>query len=333
MAETLLRESEQRIADLQFNLKYLLEPIEAQRQELRKRAAIFWIIPFVLLLVTACIYWYYPHLSLSLILASVFIIISAVIYFFWIKTAQNELIQDFNKKIVPHFISEFLKDASFDADNYIDIHEYYSSDLFRRNSDRYCGESYVSGILGETSLSFSKLHSEYKTVTHTKNGGTRTTWHTIFKGIFLIADSNKYFQNSTYILPDTAERALGGIGRFLQEKFGSSGRGEMVYMENPDFEKRYVVYSTDPVEARYLLTPSMQQYFNELADHIGKDSVQASFINGKLYLALNGNFKLFDFKMSKPVTETETIKYYIKNLLDVLSVIEILDLNTRIWGK
>ncbi len=332
MAETLLHNSDQRIQDLQFQLQYLLKPIEESRLEIRKRIKIFWIILLLLLLASGLSGWYFQNTVIVLVIVGI-IIAACITYFFWINSPQNILIDNFNKNIVPHIVAEFLHDSNFHAEKFISEYEYGNSGLFRQRVDRYNGNNYVSGTLGETFTHFSKLHSEYKTQTHTKNGGTKTTWHTIFKGIFLIADSNKHFQGNTYILPDTAERTLGGVGRWFQEKFGSSGRGEMVYMENPIFEKLYVVYATDPVEARYLLTPSMQQYFIELANYVGKDSIHVSFTDGKLYLALSGSFDLFSLRMNKCLTDPKTIKYYTENLLRILKVIEILDLNTRIWGK
>ncbi|MDL2215088.1 DUF3137 domain-containing protein [Dysgonomonas sp. OttesenSCG-928-M03] len=332
MAETLLHNSDRRIQDLQFQLQYLLEPIEKSRLELEKRTESFWTITALVMLTLGMSFFYFGHMILVGVIVLA-IIVASIIYYKKIINPKNILKSNLNQNIIPHIIAEFLADSSFDAEKYISRQEYTNADLFRKDVDRYDGCNLISGILGETDLRFSKLHTEYKIETQDDKGRTKTSWHTIFEGILLIADSNKHIQGSTYIFPDTAERALGGVGRWFQEKFGSSGRGEMVYMENSIFEKLYVVYATDPVEARYLLTPAMQEYFIELSDYIGKDLIHASFIDGKLHLALSGSFDLFPFSLKRCLTEAETIKYYTENLLRILKVIEILDLNTRIWGK
>lgn len=332
MAETLLHNMENRISDLLFRLQYVLKPIEERRRELRERNRKLLLIFIISLLLIGGVYAYLqnPYFLLGFVLAAVAYII---LYFFWINSPKNLLIADYHKDVVPHIISEFLTEAHFEPDNCVSSAEYWNSGIFNNRVDRYKGSNLISGVLGETSLKFSALHTQYKTQTRTKNGGTKTTWHTIFKGIFLIADSNKHFNGETYIFPDSAERMLGGVGRWFQEKVGSLGRGEMVYMEDPEFEKRYVVYATDPVEARYLLTPAMQQYFVEIAKYLGVSAIRASFINGKLYIAINGNYDLFAFKMNRCLTDADTMKYYAQDMLTVLSVVEILDLNTRIWGK
>jgi len=332
MSESLLHNSEKRAAELHSTLQYLLEPLETSRIDIKKRLRIFLIVLLCIILIQAGLIIFFQKEFMFWILAAI-IILSIIIYFVWINSPKSSLTGRFHKEIVPHIVAEFISESSFLADDFISTQEYFNSGLFHRGVDRYNGSSLTSGKLGNTSIKFSKLHTEYKTQTRTKNGGTKTTWHTIFKGIFLIADSNKNFQSTTYIFPDTAERALGGIGKWFQEKFGGSGRGEMVYMEDPVFEKKFVVYASDPVEARYLLTPSMQEYFIDLSKHLGSDSIHASFINGKLFLALSGNFDLFNFDINKSLKNPDTIKYYTRNLINILSVIEILDLNTRIWGK
>ncbi len=332
MAETLLHNVENRMSELLFQLQYVLNPIEERRLELKKRSRNLLLVFIVALLMVGGLYAYIqnPYFLWGFALA---VIAYIILYFLKVNSPKNILIEDYQKNVVPHIINEFLADACFEPDNCISSSEYWDSGLFNTHVDRYNGNNYISGTLGKTSLKFSVLHTQYKTQTRTKNGGTRTTWHTIFKGLFLVADSNKHFQGETYIFPDSAERALGGIGRWFQEKVGALGRGEMVYMEDTEFEKRYVVYATDPVEARYLLTPAMQEYFVKIANYLGVSAIHASFVKGKLYLAVSGNYNLFAFKMNRCLIGADTIKYYAQDMLTMLTVVEMLNLNTRIWGK
>lgn len=331
MSASLLNNIEQRIADLQFQLQYKLQPLEDLRLEFKKRLKTFWITTISSLSIFAIIvaFLYLPLAPLIIL----FIIGYIVWHIYWVRPLKKKLAEQFHTNIVPHILSEFLSETSFQANNHISERDYFSSNLFRRSTDKYEGRNLIKGILGQTSILFSNLHTQYKTQTTDGKGRTRTQWHTIFKGVFLIADSNKNFNGEIYILPDTAERMFGSVGRWMQEKFGSTGRGEMIYLEDPDFEKRYVVYATDPVEARYILTPSMQEYFINLSNTYGKNCIHASCINGKLYLALSGNFELFTLNTSRSFKDELTTKYYVENLVHILSAIEILDLNTRIWNK
>lgn len=315
------------ITNLNSNLYDVLKDLEDSRLRIVKNSNTFLYIS-VTVIIGFVINFMFTSNNSILFLGIVLLLVGFAVYYFWIVIDKNHLIIDFNDKVVPHIINEFLTDSHFDANAIICSSEYWRSDLFKKEEDRYSGDSFISGVLGKTFLQFSRLHTEYERRTRKS-----TTWVTIFKGVFLVADSNKRIENRVYILPDSAEWSLGGIGKWMQERFGGSGRGEMVYLEDPEFERRFVVYATDPVEARYLLTPNMQHYFVQLSDHIGGEDIHASFIDGRLYLALSGRFELFSFWMRKSLLDPETMRHYCQNLCDILSVIEILDLNTRIWGK
>mgnify|MGYP003623929001 len=50
-------------------------------------------------------------------------------------------------------------------------------------------------------------------------------------------------------------------------------------MENPDFEKQFAVYSTDVVEARYLIRPKFQERLLLLCEHFQDAEICASFVS------------------------------------------------------
>jgi len=326
MEKSLLKDKSQRVSDVFNRLSETLEDLEEKRLDYRKRIRIF--------VITAIIGIVIGILLFPIIYWIVFIIIAllSIFYYFYVLKPKSTLIESFRLDVVPYIIAEFFPEASFNPHESIHSSDYYRSRLFTNRVDRYNGSNLISGHFGETRITFSQLLTEYKTQTQTKNG-TKTTWHTIFEGIFMIADNNKGFKGATFILPDKAEKLFGGVGRWFQEKMGSQGRGEMVYLENPEFEKKFVVYATDPVEARYLLTPSMQQYFVDLHNHIGKSNLYVSYIGGQVNLGMSGRFNLFSLETNMSFRDVATLEYYTQHLIYILEVIEILDLNTRIWGK
>lgn len=326
MENSLLKDKDKRVSEVFNRLSDSLTLLEEKRLNYRKRVRIFAIIAVLGTLLGIFLFSYISW--------GVFIILFILIftYYFYVSKPRSALLSQFRTDIVPFIISEFFPEASFNPYESIHSSDYFQSRLFTRSVDRYAGNNLISGFFGETNIRFSQLHTQYKTETRTKNG-TKTTWHTIFEGVFMIADSNKAFKGATFILPDSAEKMFGGVGRWFQEKMGSHGRGEMVYLENPEFEKKFVVYATDPVEARYLLTSSMQQYFVDLHKHIKGCNLHVSYIGGQINLGLSGSFDLFRMSTQKSFKDISTLEYYSKELIDILKVIEILDLNTRIWGK
>jgi hypothetical protein len=253
----------------------------------------------------------------------------SIFYFVYISPSLKKLKSQFNENIIAHYVQSILPGAQYEPEKYHSLQAYRESLLFMIDVDRHSGANYVEGMFDKTDVSFSYMHTEYKTVEHTKNG-TRTNWHTIFKGIFMCADSNKRFAGRTIILPDTAEKYLGGFGKWLQKQSGNT-IGEMVYMENVKFEKEFVVYSTDPVEARYLITPKIQEQIYDLKKLLKKD-LRLSFVNNNVYIAISRD-NIFQLNTSLSFTDNRTLKYYMQDIVELLTLIHLLDLNIRIWGS
>lgn len=78
----------------------------------------------------------------------------------------------------------------------------------------------------------------------------------IFKGLLLIVDFHKHFAGQTFLFPHNAESLLGNVGRFFQ-KMGGRTETDLLRMEDPEFEEVFAVYSTDAIEARYILSTAM----------------------------------------------------------------------------
>lgn len=201
-----------------------------------------------------------------------------------------------------------------------------ASRLFEGESfNRYGGEDLVAGCHGSTSFAFSEL-----SVLRVRRRGKRTETQVVFRGLFFSADFNKAFQGETLVLPDRAERRLGAVGRAFQSIAG--GRGlELVELEDPDFERAFVVRSSDPTEARYLLSPSLMQRI--LAFHANTGSqLRLSFIGGRLFVAIPLEQDLFEMGFATRV-DMARVRAWMGELFFATSLVEELDLDTRIWSK
>jgi hypothetical protein len=306
--------------------------MENLRLKVRKRKRTFILISTIAIIFLTAVFFVFSDRenSQNVIIATVILVAIGltVFYFAYVFPLLNRLKSRFNKNIISHYIQSIFPGAQYEPEKYHPMQAYYESLLFMIDVDRHSGGNYVRGMFDRTDVSFSYMHTEYEQVTHTKNG-TKTSWHTIFKGIFMCADSNKKFSGKTLILPDTAEKYLGGFGKWLQKKAGSSV-GEMVYMENVKFEKEFVVYSTDPVEARYLITPKIQEQIYSLKKLLKKD-LRLSFVNNNVYIAISRD-NIFQLDTSLSFTDNKTLKYYMRDIVELLTLIHLLDLNIRIWG-
>lgn len=201
------------------------------------------------------------------------------------------------------------------------------SGLFSTGPDRYSSEDLFHGMVGETKIMFSEVHAEEKQTSTDSKGRTTTNWVTIFKGVFFLADFHKEFRSPVLVMPDVAERYLGWFGKKLQ-KLG----GNLQKLENPEFEKVFVVRGVDPVESRYLLTPAMQERLLDLRTRLG-GGLRIVFRDSHVWLAIPNKEDWFEADLFRPVGDRSQVSQLVGQLTCFLQIVEDLDLNTRIWTK
>ncbi len=236
----------------------------------------------------------------------------------------------FKGKVIPAVVKFVDERLAYDPNQSL-IDQYTESKIFSQRYDRYKAEDTISGTFDATDFSFGEIHTEYKTVSTDKNGNRRESWHTIFKGMFFVSDFHKNFQGETMIDADYMERYLGKIGRKLQQ-WNPSRAGNLVKLENPEFEKKFAVYSTDEQECRYILSLSMMERLLEMSKKI-QFRISISFRNNQVYLAVFNNMDLFEPAVFGSLLKEEDYKVIISMLKLMTGVIEDLNLNTRIWTK
>jgi hypothetical protein len=258
------------------------------------------------------------------IFLGVFIAGAAIIGIY--KWLTNEYVNNFKSGVIEnivHFIDSNLKYA---RDAYVPSSDFIKSKIFNRHPDRHRGDDYVSGVVGKTKIEFSEIHSEYET----RDSKGRSSWHTIFKGLFFIGDFNKHFKGITIVLPDTAERLFGGFGNFLQKI--NASRGQLIKLEDPEFEKEFVVYGDDQVEARYILSTSLMKRIVDFKKKT-KRRVFLSFVGSKIYVAIAFAKDLFEPRVFQTLIDFSQVVEYYQDLELVIGLVEDLNLNLRIWTK
>jgi hypothetical protein len=234
----------------------------------------------------------------------------------------------FKREVVGAALSSVDQCLTLDPNNGIDEAEFSSSQLFTTGIDRYHTEDLVCGKVDKTSFYFAEVHAEYKTETRTKNG-TQTTWHNILKGIVFVADFNKNFNGVTVVRPKDFGSS---IGAWFSKNIFSVGDKNIVELENDGFNKNFVTYSTDQVEARYILTPAMMERINDLNQHSAY-TVSLSFINSSMYIAFPLDKNYFEAPVYKTLLRPDLLDDDMSVLGFMYDIVHELDLNTRIWTK
>ena len=159
---------------------------------------------------------------------------------------------------------------------------------------------------------------------------TTETRKMLFKGLFFRARFNKNFKGRTVVLPDIAERFLGMVGRTIQS--WHQGRGELIQLEDPEFERFFAVYGDDQIEARYILSTSLIARLTDLRKRAGHD-VYVAFVRNTIYIAIHYEEDLFEPKLFSSMLSFKPIREYYETFRLMLDIVEDLKLNRRIWKQ
>ncbi|WP_342329819.1 DUF3137 domain-containing protein [Pedobacter sp. FW305-3-2-15-E-R2A2] len=234
----------------------------------------------------------------------------------------------YKHSLVAYALKTIDESLKIDSAQALSVEAFISSRLFAKAPDRYQSEDQVYGFAGKTKFSFSEVHAEYKTVSQTKNG-QRVDWHDILKGVVFCADFNKNFKGTTMVRPKDFSAAFGAWISMTLPIFASA---EVVKLENTDFDKTFITYSNDQVEARYILTPSLMERISELNKR-SKETISLSFTGSLVFIAFPLNENYFEPPISKSLLDKNLLQKDIELIQFMYGIVKELDLNTRIWGK
>jgi len=260
-------------------------------------------------------------LSIAIVIGS--IAVSGITY----RIMTHGYAKDFKTKIITPLIGAIDPHLLYNPDFMISQHLFERSDLFQHTIDRYRGNDYVKGSINGVPIEFSDIHAEYQT----RDSKGRTQWHTLFRGLFLVAEFNKHFKAKTVILPDKAEKSFGSlIGGWLQSI--NLSREDLIRLDDPEFEKHFVVYGNDPIEARYILTHSMMKRLLDFQRRISHP-LFVSFVHNHIHVAIGTSKDLFEPAVFTSLLDYKQTMEYINTLRNTIGLVEELKLSEKLWSK
>ena len=204
--------------------------------------------------------------------------------------------------------------------------EFVQSELFTESYDRFLGHDLVSGMIDGVDVRFCDLHVEKKVRdTHDKE-----VWEDVFQGLFFVADFNKSFHSKVIVLPDIAEKNFGILGSWMQGM--NRQRGELIKLDHVEFEKFFVVYGSDQIESRYILSHALMERIVQFHTQT-KQPLSLSFVDSKMYLALHYTKPLFEPILVHSLLEFDSIKAHFERLAMIVGIVSEFNLNEKLWSK
>jgi hypothetical protein len=230
----------------------------------------------------------------------------------------------FKQVIISRMIEFISPDLTYRPTIYITYKYFQSSRIFLQKINRYKGDDYVGGKIGNTQFGFSEIIAESSAKVDDSH-----SLNTVFSGLFFVADFNKEFKGSTVLLPNY----LGNRFRFLKKALGFNRRERLVDLEDPEFSKYYNCYSDDDIKARYILSNGLMQRIVSFVKEYPENSIYFSFVDGVMYMAINHKRPLFEVNLGTSMLNRKIIREYFLDIKLAVDAIETLNLNTRIWSK
>lgn len=295
----------------------VLKDLDDERKGLRYRLIIIFII--------YTLFFFIIYLNLQEFIGFIVVIYIALGAFIY-KYLTKDYVKNFKEQIIKPLIENIDKNLNYSENLHVSEYIFNRSNLFT-TPDKLSGNDYVHGIIDGTKIEFSDIYAQKRR----RDSKGHTHWETIFRGLFISAEFNKNFKGSTVILPDVAQNTFGDvIGSMLQSY--NLGRDELVKMDSVEFEREFVVYGTDQIEARYILSNSLME---KLLNYVkrSKHKIHISFVGNHIHLAISYNKDMFEPTIFTSLLEYKVAIEYLNTLHLAIGIVDELKLNQKIWSK
>ena len=101
-----------------------------------------------------------------------------------------------------------------------------------------------------------------------------------------------------------------------------------IKLEDSDFSRKYIVYSSDEVEARYLVTTAFIERFKNMQTAFESKKIKCSFYNDKLMFVIPVKKNVFEIgNISKPLTDPKTLEKFFNEIISIYLIINHFKLN------
>ena len=314
------------LTDFYYKVLFVaLKQLEKDRKQLQSRIIVVGVLftLFCLILYSFVFSKMSSSANIMIFFAFGYFSLGAIIY----KMLMKDYTKEFKEKVIHPLVKELDSNLNYESKQHLSQKYFRDSKLFNSTIDRYSGNDLVHGKIDDVHIEFSDIHAEKR---HKSSKG-KESWTTVFKGLFIVADFHKHFKGSTVVLPDSAQSTFGDlIGGWLQSK--NFSREELVKMDHPEFETEFVVYASDQIEARYILSHSLMQKLLHFKIR-SKHPLHISFVGQSINLAIEYNKDLFEPSVFRSLLDYKIAMEYVQTLHLCIGIVEELKLNQKLWSK
>ncbi len=232
----------------------------------------------------------------------------------WVNIPLKQYKDAVKSRFIPPICS-FFGELNYQESGSSFMESNYSGEVFP-GFDRCYQEDFIEGNYRSISM---HVHESILTRrVKTKHGSHDIT---VFRGLVLQIKPPKQFVGKTLLIKDG-----GSIGNFFTGKeFHNLQRVEL---EDPEFEKIFQVFSSDQLEARYLLSTAFMEHLIKLArlrSPNGTPQIQCVFEKDQLIIAIPSQQNLFEPQsINHSILNSEDIHTFLAQMQEIFNLIEVL---------
>ncbi|WP_299802861.1 DUF3137 domain-containing protein [uncultured Shewanella sp.] len=282
--------------------------LKACRQRLYLCAAIY-------LAIATLAFMFMPYLAVSdpLMVYLIGLVLLTLPFSWWVFRPIKHYKTDVKQKIYPLIFKYFGQDFIFCKEHQMSLSALKASKLLPYYESASF-DDYVQGTYKDIEIAINELQLT-KQVKRDKTTDTVT----VFKGVMIELSSHKASRGHTVVVKNR-----GGLVNFLSDSFKGL---ERVKLEDPIFEKQFDVFSTDQIEARYLLTVTFMERLQELSASFG-NKIQCAFYRNKLLIMLGSKENRFEMaSIFKPATFEYEFSQINKEMKQLFAIVDVLQLD------
>lgn len=277
-----------------------------------------------------------------------------LVYYYVYKKFTTKLKENCMKVILKQFGNVKWKKKTSISDTRIK-----DSNIFGTYNIRIDGDSF-EGKYKDTEFSIVET-----TLLNKKGSGKNQTIWPVFKGLIISIESNKTINNKTFIttkgdintrnsnpllwILSAAPILLFFISSDLFTKIAAAifliifiaayiaytnhtkEKIERITLEDPEFNKKYNIYSSNQIEGRYLVTTAFMERFKNLHTTFGSRRAKCSFFDNEIMFAITTHRNLFEIgNIFLPLTNEKRIMKFHKEISAIYELIDYFKLTEKI---
>lgn len=229
--------------------------------------------------------------------------------YFWVTHPKRQYAAAYKSDILPQ-IARLFGDFTYEVRGKIPMDAMKPSKVVPGHTS-YDSEDLFTGQYKGVDISFSEIKLKKK-----QNKSNKT----VFDGLaVLLTQGTKRFHGHTILTRDQ-----GKIGGWFKTATSNMKRADLV---DPEFEKLFDVFTTDQVEARYLIDPAIIENLKALYSEYGGKEMMAAFYDDHVLILISSDANHFEpADITIPATNEENLLTMKREIEDILAIVERLSL-------